>query len=183
MLKYVLLGFLNYRPMTGYDLKQTINRSTIHFWHAELSQIYVTLKMLEKDGLIESEVQEQSQRPDRRVYTITDAGRRYLHEWLSLPLAELSPRKETLLLKLFFAAQLDKQALLAQLHLQRELYVQHLAMIRGEMAQEIVQSAEAYPVLEQDALLWEATRRFGELNTQATLQWLDETLELIDEHF
>jgi PadR family transcriptional regulator AphA len=183
MLKYVLLGFLNYRPMSGYDLKQAINRSTVHFWHAELSQIYVTLKALEKDGLIESDVHEQAQRPDRRVYTICEAGRSRLAEWLSQPLTELSPRKEVLLLKLFFAAQSDKQKLLAQLHVQRDLNAQHLEMIQGEMVEEIEQTTEEYPQLKQDALLWETTRRFGELSTQATLQWLDETLAMVEEHF
>ena len=44
MLKYVLLGFLNYTPMTGYELKQFMDESTANFWHAKQSQIYTTLK-------------------------------------------------------------------------------------------------------------------------------------------
>ena len=50
MLKFALLGFLNYTPMTGYELEGWINASTGNFWHAELSQIYKTLKQLEKSG-------------------------------------------------------------------------------------------------------------------------------------
>ena len=46
MLKYVLLGFLNYAPQTGYELKQAIDKSTSFFWHAKQSQIYTTLKGL-----------------------------------------------------------------------------------------------------------------------------------------
>ena len=68
MLKYTLLGFLNYAPMTGYELKQRIDLSTSHFWHAKLSQIYITLKSLEEEEYVVSEVHEQQERPDRRVY-------------------------------------------------------------------------------------------------------------------
>jgi DNA-binding PadR family transcriptional regulator len=119
MLKYTLLGFLSYAPMTGYELKQRIDRSTAHFWHAKLSQIYVTLKALEEEGCVTSVVEAQAERPDRRIYSITEAGRKVFHTWLAEPYAELSPKKETLILKFFFSAQLDLMAVLAQLHLQR----------------------------------------------------------------
>ena len=51
MLKYAILGFLSYTPMTGYDIKLRMDRSTSHFWHAKLSQIYTTLKSLEEEQL------------------------------------------------------------------------------------------------------------------------------------
>jgi len=43
MLKYVLLGALSYQPLTGYQLKQFIDSTARHFWHAQISQIYRTL--------------------------------------------------------------------------------------------------------------------------------------------
>ena len=92
-----------------------MDSSTGHFWYAKLSQIYMTLKTLEGDGLLISEVQPQEDRPDRRVYTITEAGRAALRRWLAEPLTEVEPTKEPLLLKLFFSAQIDKDALLTQL--------------------------------------------------------------------
>ena len=48
MLKYILLGFVNYQPLTGYDLKTLIDGSTGHFWHAYHGQIYSTLHKLEE---------------------------------------------------------------------------------------------------------------------------------------
>ncbi|MCP4361467.1 MAG: PadR family transcriptional regulator, partial [Chloroflexi bacterium] len=75
MLKYALLGFLNYQPMTGYEIKQMIDVSTANFWHAKQSQIYTTLKKLEADNLAVSHVEAQEGRPDRRVYNITETGR------------------------------------------------------------------------------------------------------------
>ena len=67
MLKYALLGFLKYESKTGYDLKQTMDKSTGHFWHAKQSQIYTTLKKLEENGLLISHPEPQERRPDRRV--------------------------------------------------------------------------------------------------------------------
>ncbi len=43
-LKHALLGFLNYGSMTGYELKKIFDPSIGHFWNAELSQMYPTLK-------------------------------------------------------------------------------------------------------------------------------------------
>jgi len=77
MLKFALLGALSYQPMSGYDLKQFTDRSISNFWHAELSQIYVTLKALEKDGLITSSSISRAKRPDRRVYTIAENGKQH----------------------------------------------------------------------------------------------------------
>jgi PadR family transcriptional regulator, regulatory protein AphA len=82
MIKFILLGFLNYQPMTGYELKQAIDSSTSHFWHAHHSQIYTTLRQMEQEGLVTSVyIQEESQ-PNRRVYTISDVGKQALSDWL-----------------------------------------------------------------------------------------------------
>ena len=75
MLKYVLLGSLNYQALTGYQIKQFVDTAATHFWHAQTSQIYRTLHQLEGEALVTSEIQAQDDLPDRRLYRITDAGR------------------------------------------------------------------------------------------------------------
>ncbi|HRF96975.1 MAG TPA: PadR family transcriptional regulator, partial [Aggregatilineales bacterium] len=75
MLKYILLGGLSYMPLTGYQIKQFMENSTTHFWYAQTSQIYRTLDQLEKEGLVTSQIQEQHDKPDRRLYHITQNGR------------------------------------------------------------------------------------------------------------
>ena len=183
MLKYVILGSLNYQPMSGYDLKQFTDRSTSNFWHAELSQIYVTLKALEKDGLVTSTSVPQEGRPERRVYALTDRGKQALDDWLRIPFTEIDQYKDTLLLKLFFSARLDKSALLVQLHLQRGLHQRLIDQFRTETADSITQTAEKVPELRKDALLWDATRRFGEMTEETYLRWLDETIQMIETQF
>ena len=51
-LKHALLGILGHGQMTGYELKQFFDSSVQHFWNAELSQIYPTLKSLEEGGFV-----------------------------------------------------------------------------------------------------------------------------------
>lgn len=182
MLKYVLLGFLNYGPQTGYELKQEMDQSTSYFWHAKQSQIYTTLKKLEEEGLVVSEVEAQAERPDRRVYTITAAGQSDLRGWLARPLTDIEPRKETLLVKLFFSAHLDKTTLLTQLRLQRDLHQQQYLLYRNEIAPHL-QAQFDDPDIGQDARLWDATRRMGELFEEAIVRWLDETIAMIEARF
>ena len=108
-LRYALLGFLRLAPMTGYELKKNLDRSTQSFWHAGLNQIYPTLKSLEADGLVVSKTEPQEGKPDRRVYRLTADGQGELLDWLSQPERELSPGKNPAILKLFllFFAHVD----------------------------------------------------------------------------
>ncbi|MBW1868666.1 MAG: PadR family transcriptional regulator, partial [Deltaproteobacteria bacterium] len=134
MLKYAILGFLKYRPHTGYEIKQTMDKSTGHFWHAKQSQIYTTLKnkKLEEGGLVASHPEPQESRPDRRVYTITESGSKELQEWLSQPVTKLDDSKVILLLKLFFSGKEDKETILTQLRLQRSLHERQFELYKTE---------------------------------------------------
>ena len=179
-LQHALLGFLTYQPMTGYQIKQFMDVSTANFWHAKQSQIYVTLKKLEERGLIASHVEAQEGRPNRRVYEITLAGRAELDNWLAQPLTALEPRKETLLLKLFFSARLDKETILTQLRLQRDLHQRQQQHYATETKAAVDQLATSMPDMQRDVLLWDATRRFGELFEEMYVRWLDETIGMVE---
>lgn len=180
MLQYVILGFLSYFTITGYELERYINVSTGHFWHAKLSQIYATLKTMEQKGLIRSTIEAQESRPDRRIYEITDEGSKALQAWLNTPITDLEIKKDALLLKLFFAARMDHQTLLMQLRLQRDLHQQKLQQYQQEASIAIEETVNQYPELSIDAPLWEMTRRFGELYEEMYIRWLDETIHKIE---
>jgi len=177
-LKYALLGFLNYQACSGYDLKQLMDVSTSNFWHAKQSQIYTTLKKMEKDGLILSRVQSQESHPDRRVYQIVEAGQADLGEWLAQPLMTIEARKETLLLKLFFSAQISPQEILTELRIQRNLHQADLEKYQTT-TKDVISQFSASPDMADDGQLWEATRRFGELYEEMFICWLDETIEIV----
>ena len=70
-LKHAILGFLQYGPSTGYELKKVFDNSVQHFWPADQSQIYRTLVWLEEQGWVSMELIPQDDHPDRKVYSIS----------------------------------------------------------------------------------------------------------------
>ncbi len=80
---YVILGLLTFREMSGYDLKQLINKSITHFyWSPAKSQIYGELRRLESHGLVTMREVPQTLRPDKRLYQITPQGTEAMLKWL-----------------------------------------------------------------------------------------------------
>jgi len=80
-LEHILLGLLR-EPASGYDLKAVLDHGIGHFWAAELSQIYPSLKRLEKRKLLRSRRAASKRGPGRIVYEITATGRKELAAWL-----------------------------------------------------------------------------------------------------
>ena len=183
MLKFALLGFLRYDSKTGYELKQMMDTSTGHFWHAKQSQIYTTLKKMEADGLVRSHLEQQESRPDRKIYSIAESGDAALQDWLLQPVTTLAPHKQPLLLKLFFSGKVEKESLRTQLRLQVNLHEEQKALYQNESKNVIKEIITTRPELKKDALLWEATRRFGELHEDMFIRWLEETLAMLEEEF
>ena len=110
-LDHAILGFLNYRPFSGYDLKKMFDSSVRHFWYADQSQIYRTLTRLQEQGWVVMDVVEQVMRPDRKVYSITSTGQDELRAWLLAPIQAGQPHSSPLV-QIFFAGQLsDAEAL------------------------------------------------------------------------
>jgi PadR family transcriptional regulator AphA len=100
-LKYAILGFLNLKSLSGYDLKKAFDNSVRHFWPANQSQIYRTLAQMTKEGILEKEVVERDERLDMKIYRISEKGREELHQWLATPLPSQDTR-EPFLVQLFF---------------------------------------------------------------------------------
>jgi DNA-binding PadR family transcriptional regulator len=70
-----LLAMLAERPMHGYDLIRELESRSGGAWRPSPGSIYPTLQMLEEEGLIGGEDQD-----GKRVFTLTDAGRKELEE-------------------------------------------------------------------------------------------------------
>lgn len=100
-LRYALLGVLEARPMTGYELAQFFNGSTAWVWSAPHSNIYPALRKMEAEGLLESETDIKGEKLERTSYSITDEGRRALKNWVISDPGP--PTRDPLLLRLVFA--------------------------------------------------------------------------------
>jgi PadR family transcriptional regulator, regulatory protein AphA len=126
-LTHAILGFLTWQPMTGYDLKNAcFDHSVKHFWPADQAQIYRTLDKLAEQSMIRAELEVQTDRPNRKVYYLTESGRAELLRWLGLPQG-LQDRREALLVQLFFADLLERAVVLEQLRIQKRLHQEQLA--------------------------------------------------------
>lgn len=114
-LKYALLGLLSSEPMNGYSIKALFNEAIDFVWQAELSQIYRELGMLEKEGFVTSSIEQQSDRPNKRMYAITDAGRRDFRGWIATVPEKLSmPKRDELMLRLFFGSLAGEEVVKAE---------------------------------------------------------------------
>ena len=179
MLKYILLGFLNYEPMTGYDLKSLIDGSTAHFWHAYHSQIYTTLRKMEQDGLVTSVIDNSDEKLERRIYHITDLGKSKFKQWLEKNLTELPPSKDALLVRLFFSASRDRDSVLDELQFQRQLHQQQLETYQ-KIEPEKSSAKTDHIDFEREAKFWRMTLELGLSYEQMYLKWLDETIAKIE---
>jgi DNA-binding PadR family transcriptional regulator len=175
-LDFAILGFLNYHPYTGYDLKKIFDTSIRHFWPADQSQIYRTLSRLTENGWAEMEKVPQDDRPDRKVYSITDTGRAELLRWISGPPPMGEPRSAPLI-QVFFAGQLSDLEVL-------EKFEGYAAVMRsilglydqvpgqlGPFQQEITSPREHF--------FWLLTLENGITNMRANLAWAESVIERI----
>lgn len=83
----VILGILMGAPLHGYMIKQAIEGSYgDRYFKLSNSALYPTLAKLEKEGYVEGRRELQEAVPDRKVYHITDAGRKKFVELAATPI-------------------------------------------------------------------------------------------------
>ena len=111
-IKTMVLGFLMRGSMTGYELKKRFSLSFSFFSSLSYGSIYPALTKLKQEGSITMKVEVQDGSPNRKVYTITDSGRKVFLENLRTPLA-LERQKSAFLARLFFFAHLTREERLA----------------------------------------------------------------------
>jgi DNA-binding PadR family transcriptional regulator len=56
--------------------------SMLFYWHATHTQIYNTLKEMEKEGLVVGEVIHQVANPSKKIFSITEKGKEAITAWL-----------------------------------------------------------------------------------------------------
>lgn len=169
-IKHALLGLLAQGPMHGYDLKSAFEEKVGTLWDLNIGQVYNTLRLLERDGLVAFQGHEQEGRgPTRKVYAITEGGRQELACWLNEPVRQPRRLKDEFYIKLVFT-RLNGGDVHALVWTQRQAYLQVLRQINDLRASVDI---EADPLT---GLLLEG----GALHLEADLKWLDRCEELLD---
>lgn len=133
-LGFALLGLLARQPLSGYDISTQLKHGLGPFWHAHHSQIYQQLASLERDALIAHHVVQQHDRPDKKVYAVTPAGRQALREWVASPL-EAAPIRDEITLRAYSIWLADPARAAALLREQQHLHEAQLAEYERVRAQ------------------------------------------------
>ncbi|GLQ07077.1 PadR family transcriptional regulator [Sneathiella chinensis] len=88
-IRTLCLGLLTFGEATGYEIKKAFQDRMSMVYDASFSSIYPSLNRLTKEGLVSCRAESQSRRPDRKVYSITPAGREeFLKEIHNAPAAD-----------------------------------------------------------------------------------------------
>ena len=178
-LDHILLGLLR-DPATGYDLKRTFRERIRHFWSAELSQIYPTLKRLERRRMLRSRVEPSPRGPNRKVYSLTDAGRGELLRWLRAGPA-VGTERFAYLAQLYFMDAIDDlretRAFMTRLRDHLDRWLAQLESLERDVTAAHGDAPECY----SDAGFHRfATLRMGIHSIASKVAWCDETLAAID---
>ncbi|MGX5207656.1 PadR family transcriptional regulator [Streptomyces violaceus] len=126
-LKYAVLAALLEGEASGYELSKVFDVSLANFWASTPQQLYRELERLAQDGLIEARVVRQERRPDKRMFTLTEAGREDLCTFAAAPPRRPTAIRDELLIKIQAMDGADPEAT-------RALVEEREAWARGKLA-------------------------------------------------
>ncbi len=177
-LKHGLLGILHHGPMAGYDLNQIFNQSLNFFWAAETSQIYRELNSMEKQGWLSSEIVLQTEKPNRKVYSLTDSGREEFIRWLSTDDLESSMKvRHSFIMRIFFSGRRPMEATIDSL----KAYQAHLeaAAKAMESVESSISRYEQGPAGSRESLFWRLTADYGRRSNRMAREWAENAINLL----
>ncbi len=144
------------------------------FWDAGDGQIFPALKMLKRDGRVETAAERTGKSPERVVYRITESGRVCLLEWLNTS-GERERLRLAVLLKLLFGSPLgaaENAGRVARFGKRRRRSLEEIRRFKR---------APAPLASDGDPLYDYLTVLFGGKNYRACVEWADEATALIDD--
>jgi DNA-binding PadR family transcriptional regulator len=169
-LKYAILGLLIEGPRHGYELKTLYDDALMPSAKLNFGQVYPTLDRLRRDGCVEQDVVSQDDRPDRKVYSLTEAGRKQVQDWLATPTElNLEVRDETLL-KLMVARRLTQADPLGVVRIERRACFARLHEITQARARAKEDGGPLQTILLLDLAI---------LRLEAFMTWLENCDELL----
>lgn len=159
-----VLGLVALSPSSGYDLARLAEQSVGYLWAPSRSQIYKVLPRLVARGFARARSVPQDDRPDKRVYKITPAGRSVLHRWLEEVDDPGIGESNVFALKLFFCDLVPVHAAEAQLAGYRRFLEFRLSRFES-----MLRSLDDVEAIFPQLILRRAITRI-----RATLVWVDE---------
>jgi DNA-binding PadR family transcriptional regulator len=173
-IQYALLGVVSTNPdgVHGYALKRQCERILGNFWQLNFGEIYRVLDRLSDDGLIEQVV--AASESARKVYRITEKGRRSLDDFILTPPTDAPrPMRQELAVKLLFAAPERLADVLRLIDHQRQAYMEQLHVL-GTQRRKVRR-------LPMDSFVTSLLIDGAELHVRAELAWLDDVAQKLKE--
>jgi DNA-binding PadR family transcriptional regulator len=176
-LPHAILVSLCEQSGSGYELARRFDRSIGYFWSATHQQIYRTLRTMEGVDWVQVTPVSQQGRPDKKVYTVAEAGRAELTRWIAEPLtgrgsAVTDGRTRDVAVKLRGATYGDVSVLREQISALRAERAALLDVYRGYEKRQFPDPA----ALRGSALHQHLVLRGGIRAEESSIDWLDEVL-------
>ena len=168
----VILGLLSHEDLTGYEIKKRMDTTLKYFWGASYGSIYPALSDLVTRGLATKREAAENKR-NKLIYTITAKGRKYLREWLALPVEKDEIRYETLL-KLFFGNEQGTGQALIHIEAFEEKVKKEMPYLLK--AKQVLKDCPGDDTTHKYYLL---TAEFGIKTYQAYLEWCEEAKKFL----
>jgi DNA-binding PadR family transcriptional regulator len=179
-LRHAVLAALLEGEASGYQLAKRFDVSVANFWSATPQQLYRELEQLERAGLLSGRVVEQRRRPNKRVFTLTAAGREELHAFTAQP-ARPTAMRDDLLVKLQAVDAGDPKAV-------RQALSIRLEQSRGKLARYDRLRDDLLDGRDEDEYLREAERvgpyltlMAGRRYEQQNIRWSTAVLEILEQ--
>lgn len=173
-LAQAILALLSDCPCSGYDLAKQFDSSVGFFWKASHQQIYRELSKLEAQCWVSYETIAQTGKPDKKLYRVTELGKKQLSDWLNEQCQPMAVRDE-LLVKMFVGYLASPQILQIELQRHRQIHQQKLQAYKELEAQYFSQPTKL--ALEEKYRYM--TLKRGIYEETSWLTWCDEAIELL----
>ncbi|MDX3660042.1 PadR family transcriptional regulator [Streptomyces sp. ID05-26A] len=98
-LRNAVMAVLLEGEASGYDLAKGFDASVANFWMTTPQQLYRELERMEAEGLVMARVVEQERRPNKRLFSLTEAGREAVHAYTAEPPGKPAVIRDELLVK------------------------------------------------------------------------------------
>lgn len=167
-----LLGLLSGRPLHGYELRAAYEDDLVPHSQLNIGQVYTTLERLERDGLVTHALVAQTERPDKKVYDLTDQGWEELQRWLDTPAPMGLDLRNEAFLKVGLARRLADLDVARVVATERRACFERLAEVSHAKAQA---ERDGEPLAKVMLL------ELAEFRLEAFLHWLERCMERIQE--
>ena len=94
-LRDAVLAALLEGESSGYDLAKDFDASVANFWMATPQQLYRELERLAEQGLIQARIVEQERRPNKRMFSLTEAGYEEIRQFTATPAEAVGDPRRT----------------------------------------------------------------------------------------